>query len=115
MIGFLLFLVSSILKITLSPFLYIHGSIISLKKGEWKKYNKTLAVAKDQYGNVLGQYLFNNLFITGSRYKFGSEDETISSVIGKNKLKNTLTKTGKILDFILNKLEKDHSIKAIEK
>ena len=47
-------------------------------------------------------------------YKFGDEDETISSVLGKNKLTKTLTKTGKTLDWILEKLDRNHSIESIE-
>jgi 8-oxo-dGTP diphosphatase len=41
-------------------------------------------------------------------------DETISSVLGKNKKANTLSKIGKGLDWILDILDKNHSIKSIE-
>ena len=69
----------------------------------------------DQCGNVVGQHIFNNVLIVTNGYKFGNVDETISSVIGKNQQTETLTIIGKILNWILNKIEKDHSIKSIEK
>lgn len=41
--------------------------------------------------------------------------ETISGVLGKNERDNTLSKTGKILVWILNKLDKNHCFKSIDK
>lgn len=114
MLGFLLNIISSILKWIFQPFLYLVNSIIALIKGEFNEYNKQLAIAKDQYGNGLGKYLFNFLFIKKAGYRFGNIDETISSVIGKNKRDKTLTKFGKSLDFVLDKLDKNHSIKSID-
>jgi hypothetical protein len=46
--------------------------------------------------------------------KFGNEDETISGVIGKNKRLNTLTFAGRLLDKLLDTIDKNHSIDAIE-
>lgn len=113
--GFLLFIISLVLKRILEPFIYITGSIIALTKGEWNQYNTDLAIATDQYGNGLSKYLFNILLIKKtSTHKFGNIDETISSVIGKNKVAGTLTWLGEFVDKILDLLEKDHSIKAID-
>jgi hypothetical protein len=56
----------------------------------------------------------NLLLIKPGGYSFGNIDETISSCIGKNKLKGTLTKLGKAIDYMLNCFEKDHSIKSID-
>lgn len=114
MIGYILLLISSLLKWILTPILYSYGIVVAIFKGEFSEYNKNLAIAKDQYGNALGKYLFNQLLIKKEGYKFGNIDETISSVIGKNKLKSTLTMVGKIIDKILNSIEKDHSIKSID-
>ena len=47
-------------------------------------------------------------------YKFGVDGETISSALGKNQLMGTLTKEGKMLVNILNKLEKNHCVKWID-
>jgi 8-oxo-dGTP diphosphatase len=113
--GLILLLISTILKLALSPILYTYGMIVSLYRHEFNKWNNKLAISKDQYGNTLGKYLFDRLLITKlSKNHFGNVDETISSVLGKNKVDNTLTKLGKVIDFILNSLEENHSIKAIE-
>jgi hypothetical protein len=58
--------------------------------------------------------LFNDILIKKGGHKFGNPDETISSVLGKNFLKGKLSLMGKGLNWILNLIEKDHSIKAIE-
>lgn len=72
------------------------------------------AISIDQLGNVLYKDLLDDALIDSNGIPFGNPDETISSVIGKNKLNNTLTRTGKALDCILNKLDPNHSIKSIE-
>jgi hypothetical protein len=114
MVGFILFLVSTLLKVLVAPLLYIHGCIVAFNRGEFRKYNQDLAVAKDQYGNVVGQYFSNKFMVTKNGYQFGKTDETISSVIGKNKQLGTLKWLGRWLDARLNTLETDHSIKSIE-
>ena len=66
-------------------------------------------------GNVTCKELFNDtLILNNSENIFGDPDETISSVLGKNKRDGTLTKTGKILAAILDKLDKNHTIKSID-
>jgi hypothetical protein len=115
MIGFILFLVSSIIKWVLAPFSYVYGVIVSLYKHEFNHYNFNLAIAKDQYGNALCKYLFNDILITKDGYKFGNVDETISSCVGKNRVRGTLTKVGKSLDWILDKIQPNHSILSIDK
>jgi len=114
MIGFILFLVSSILKWVLAPFSYIYGVIVSLKKHEFYHYNFNLAIAKDQYGNAVCKYLFNDVLIAKDGYKFGCVDETISSCIGKNRVKGTLTFLGRLLDWTLDKVQPNHSILSID-
>lgn len=114
MIGFILFIISTILKIIVAPLAYLYGTIISLKKREWSKWNKDLAIAKDQYGNSVCKYLFNWLLIKKEGYKFGNIDETISSVLGKNKRDNTLKYLGKFIDKVLHKLDNNHSLNSID-
>jgi len=114
MIGLLLSIVSSILKWILQPIAFVFGCVISLCKQEFGHYNQQLAISKDRQGNVLCQYLFNMLLRKRKGYKFGNGKETISSVIGKNKKANTLTMIGKMLDAVLDKFEKNHSINAID-
>ena len=57
--------------------------------------------------------LWNKTLKKENGYKFGAEDETISSALGKNQRDNTLTKTGKKLVWILDKIDKNHCIKSI--
>lgn len=113
-VAFILYLVASILKMVLAPFAYIYGFIQASRDRRLNYYHKDLALAKDQYGNALCQYLFNALLIEKNGYKFGNIDETISSVIGKNKRDKTLSKLGKMLDWTLNLFEKNHSIISID-
>lgn len=72
-----------------------------------------MAVSIDQTGNTVCQELFNDTLIIDG-YSFGNPDETVSGVLGKNKLSGSLTTFGKLLDNILEKLEKNHTILAIE-
>lgn len=75
---------------------------------------RSIALSIDQLGNVVCQYLFNAVFIKRYGIKFGNEDETVSSVLGKNKNKGTLRFLGKTLDRLLNLFEEDHAVKAIQ-
>lgn len=134
--GFVLMLVAIVLSCVLMPFGLIYAFCFYVGKMQPIAYIKKLgdycfaiAVSIDQLGNTVMSELFNAVLIknsiqerTGilesihvSAHKFGNPDETISSVIGKNKKNGTLTISGKALDYILNIFEKDHSIKSIEK
>lgn len=76
-----------------------------------------IAVAVDQLGNVIGGPFFNQCAITAEGDKFGSEDETISSVLGKNHINQprTLRLLGKSLRYYLDKIESNHCVKSIGK
>ena len=111
--GLILLLIASILKWILTPVAYCYGVICAILKGELKEYNTNLAIAKDQYGNALCEYLFNQLLITKGGYKFGNRKQTISAVLGYNKIYNTLTKLGLLIVNILNNIEKNHVENAI--
>ena len=112
--GIFLYLLSSILKWALTPFLYSYGLIRSAWKGELQKYHFRLALSKDQYGNVLGQYFFNDVWIKPNGAKFGKPDETMSSVLGKNKKMDRLRGFGKLIADTLNKLDPNHVENSIE-
>ena len=56
----------------------------------------------------------NDLLIKKNGYLFGNGLETISSALGKNQQRNTLTKFGKLIASTLNKIDKDHCIKSID-
>lgn len=77
-------------------------------------YFLSTALSLDIWGNREFRTLFNATLIKPNGYKFGIQGETISSVLGKNKLKGTLSTTGKVLAFILDTIDKNHCIKSID-
>jgi hypothetical protein len=114
MIGLILNIIASILKWALQYPCYIYGSIVSLSKGEFNEWNKDLALSKDRYGNVLIEYLANQVLIKSNGYKFGNPLDTISKVLGKNKATGTLTYLGFLIAYVLNKLDKNHVENAVK-
>lgn len=118
MFGYLFFLLAIILLTIFGPigFLFMMiKSIIYFDKKHLDNYYWKLALSLDQLGNVVMSGLFNTIFITKhSTNFFGNPDETISSVLGKNMRAGTLSMNGWILNYILNKIEKDHTINSIE-
>lgn len=77
-------------------------------------YFRSCAIAIDQLGNVFCAELFNDLLIKDDSTPFGNEDETISSVLGKNQQKNNLTKLGSALNALLDFIDTNHSLNSIE-
>ncbi len=119
--GVILLLVSFILGSVLLPFGFLWFVFKSWYKQTFKggvsrisDQSRDCAVSIDRTFNVLCEDLFNDILITKEGYKFGNGKETISSVVGKNKVKDTLSYMGKILDSILDWLDENHSIKSIE-
>ena len=102
--GFLLFITAYILFLPLS---IINFLVVKNKKG----YFHSSAITIDKLANREFRALWNKTLITWNGYDFGEENETISSVLGKNIQNETLTKTGKILVWILTK---KHCIDAIK-
>ena len=78
-------------------------------------YFLEVAISIDNTGNVMMQYLLNDLLLIKrpTTYYFGNKKETISSVIGKNSLTDTLSPLGKALNSFLNWIDKDHSFNSI--
>jgi 8-oxo-dGTP diphosphatase len=119
--GVLLFIVSFILSAILLPIGFVYGFIKTFYNTRLNRALRdinlkfwAMGVSADQFGNVVCKELFNATLITSnSIYLFGNEDETISSVIGRNLKAGTLSKTGKILNSILNFFQKDHAINSI--
>lgn len=71
------------------------------------------ARAIDVFANVNGSEFFDAIFIVDGGYKFGNPKETISSVIGKNQRDKTLSIAGKILRYMLDKIDQDHCLNSI--
>lgn len=122
--GIILYIVSLIISVILLPVGFIYMIFKMIYKRKFfqeglpainQKFKK-LATAVDIYGNVACSELFNDILIKKESVdRFGNYGETISSVIGKNKLTNTLTNTGKILDAVLDFFDPNHSIKSIKR
>lgn len=122
LISILLFLTAIIIYVVIAPSAIIHIFIKLIIKKDFKQIPKYLevvfmqhAIGIDQIGNGAYSEFFNDVFIKDKTiHPFGNIDETISSVIGKNKLINNLRIEGKILDFILSLFDDNHSVKSIE-
>ena len=113
-----------IVALVLTVLLFIPGFIYQLyahfKYNEPTSYTYKLlfgiAQVIDEFGNVAYQGMWNEvLIIKESKHLFGNAGERMSSVIGKNVLTNTLTKTGVWLNNQLNKIQPNHSILSIQK
>lgn len=107
MINFILFIVAYILYLPLSLWNFC---LVENKKG----YFISSAITIDKLANREFRTLWNKKLRNESGYKFGAENETISSALGKNQRDNTLTKSGKLLVKFLDFFEKDHCLKSIE-
>jgi hypothetical protein len=117
MIGLILFILSTFLASVIYPIGFVYSIVLTLFKSGYKTLDDYLfncALATDQHANVFLAKLFNDVMIKTGGHKFGNPDETISSVLGKNKLMSKLSLFGKFLDFILHLLDNNHSIKSIE-
>jgi|SRR3972149_10016048 len=106
--GGLLFIIAYILFLPLTVWNYF---LVENKAG----YFKSSAISLDKYANREFRTLWNKYLRTENGYHFGVIGETISSALGKNERDNTLTKTGKRLVWLLNKLDKNHAFKSIDR
>jgi hypothetical protein len=116
--NFLLFCIAIVLLVFTTPIGFIYALLRQLFFGKLKTlsvYFLEVAISIDNTGNVMMQYLLNDLLLIKRQvtYYFGNKKETISSVIGKNSLTNTLSPLGKALNAFLNWIDKDHSFNSI--
>jgi hypothetical protein len=109
--GFILLIIAVLLIIPLTIWNLI---VVKKTKGNIKGYFFNTAKNIDIWGNQEFRSLWNGRFITENGYQFGRENETISSVLGKNERDQTLEKLGKLLVKILNIIDKDHCRKSIQ-
>ena len=114
----LLFCIAFVLFFTTAPigFLYavIRQSLVK-RVHSLSVYFLELALALDNAGNVLMQHVLNDALLIKNEntYLFGNKMETISSVIGKNLVTNTLSPAGRLLNNFLHWIDKDHSLNSI--
>lgn len=114
-VGVLLLNIAIILLVITAPLGFIFGVLFNLPS--FKKIGDfclKVAISVDQLGNVIMQHLLNISLIVKGGYRFGNRDETISSVIGKNKTNGTLSFLGRFLDTILEIIESKHSLNSID-
>lgn len=116
--SFLLFCIAFVLLITTAPIGFMYTLLTQLLKTNLKKLSiffLDMAIAIDNTGNVLMQFLLNDLLLIKNKdsYYFGNKKETISSVIGKNSLTHTLSPIGRALNSLLNWIDKNHSLNSI--
>jgi 8-oxo-dGTP diphosphatase len=114
----LLFGIAFILVVTTTPIGFLYALMRQLFFGKVKTlqiYFIEVALALDNAGNVIMQHLLNDVLLIKNQdtYLFGNKKETISSVIGKNHLTNSLSHLGIALNAFLNFIDKDHSMNSI--
>lgn len=119
--GTILAFVSFFLAMVLFPLGLLITFVINLYKRRWKFSFKRLdeqflsiAISIDSSGNVICQDLFNLLLKQKQGYDFGNRKETISSALGKNQRKKTLTGLGRLIAFVLDKIDKNHCANSID-
>lgn len=108
--GILLFIIASLLWL---PLTFLNWLVVAYKYGLSNNYFLQTAIDIDKFGNRNFRTLLNTTLIKKQSYQFGNVEETISSVLGKNERDETLTKTGKIVCWILDSLDKEHCKKSI--
>ena len=106
MINFFLFIFAYTFYLPLSIWNFYH---VEDKKG----YFRSSAITIDKLANREFRTLWNKKLRTESGYKFGAENETISSALGKNQRNKTLTKTGEKLVKALDFFEENHCLNSI--
>ena len=112
MLKFLLFIIATVLYAVLAIPSILYSVIFRLRG--FGDYFYRMAVSVDQLGNVTCGPLLDTILIKSySMYKFGDPDETISSVLGRNKKAGTLTRLGLGLSWVLHKIDAKHVTKSI--
>ena len=86
------------------------------EKGLWylSSIIRSIAVGIDQIGNSVCRDMLNRLLITSGWYSFGKVQETISSVLGKNQEAWTLTRIGRAIVVVLDRLDPGHCKDSIQ-
>ena len=113
--GILLTILALTLLYITSPISIIYAIIKRItKRNGINTYFIRMAIAFDKVGNVISSDLFNDIMIKKEGYRFGLSEETISSVLGKNKRDNTLLWPGRLLSRVLDKIQRNHVEISIE-
>lgn len=113
--GFILAIIATLLVYIFSPFLIIYGMCTMPSIKAINDYFFQIAVAIDQLGNVIAAPFLNHVAITPDGDKFGNEDETISSVLGRNHTNQprTFRLLGRSMRYYLDLIEHNHCVNSI--
>ena len=114
MINLILMIVASLMAFILMPISLLYGLIRAIFHKGLSYYFWQCALSIDQSGNVICQFLLNDLMIKPNGHRCGNPDETVSYVLGVNKAKGTLYPLGLAIAAILNKIDKNHVEKAVK-
>jgi len=104
--GVFLFIIAYILFL---PLTLVNFLMVENKSG----YFKSSAVSLDKFANREFRTLWNKTMRLENGYQFGNFEETVSSALGKNERDGTLSKAGKSLVWLLDKLDENHCKKSI--
>jgi hypothetical protein len=120
-VNIILLIVAIFLLSTIGVFGAIFGIIWSAKNFNkvsfikyWTDTIYSINIGIDRIGNVvLGPCLNSWVLIDKTGYSFGSVNDTISRVLAVNYFMNNITTFGKILVWILEKIDKNHMNKSL--
>ena len=110
--GLILYIVAAVLFL---PLTVLNVFCVIVKNGNANGYFFQGAIDIDKFGNINLRCLLNTILRKKGGSKFGLEDETISSVLGKNKRDDKLSFIGVAVACILDSIDKNHCIKSIKK
>ena len=108
----IIFITAILLFIIFAPIGLLYALIRGTWGGSFWGYMLDCAIGINQAGNVAMKYLFNDTMIKAKGKLFGNPNETISHVLGVNKINNHLLFMGKALAWVLNKIDPNHVEKA---
>jgi len=107
--GLLLYIISKILQLILTPVFYIYAIISLHNFKSIAKYFGSIAFSLDQLGNTMGAPIMNDVLLKSNPAKlYGNPDETISHVTGVNYLAGKCTWAGRKLAWLLDCIEPNH-------
>lgn len=90
------------------PLTIINRCYVDAKYGDTNGYWKSTAINIDVWANSEFRALWNAELRTAAGYEFGNEGETISEALQRNCELGTLTKRGKQLFKIINRIDPGH-------
>lgn len=120
--GFLLFIIAFVFTVIITIIWFPINILWHIVTFKWKKATKLLddwfyyqAELIDVYSNHSLSTFFNRTMIKGKdKFQFtGTDRDTISYTIAKNRETKTLTIFGRFWGKLLDKIEKDHLKKAL--